>query len=44
MLERIMFIMIAFAFFVYIFLYKMVRKNDTTYLWVLTGQAVRNFS
>ena len=34
------FITAAFALFVYVFLYKMIRKNDTTYLWIISGQAI----
>ena len=40
MLINILFIIIAFALFIHFFLYKMIRKNDTTYLWIIGGQAV----
>ncbi|MCL2354421.1 MAG: tetratricopeptide repeat protein [Oscillospiraceae bacterium] len=40
MLERLIFIIIAFLLFIYIFLYKMIKKNDTTYLWIISMQAI----
>jgi len=43
MLERMAFIIIAFVLFVYFFLYKMIRKNDTTYLWIISAQAIGIF-
>mgnify|MGYP003553007685 CR=1 FL=1 len=40
MIERIIFSLISFLFFAYIFLFKMMKKNDTTYLYVLLFQAI----
>lgn len=40
MLEEIIFNLIAFSLFAYIFMFKMVKKNDTNYLVVLIAQAI----
>ena len=41
LVEKIIFNIIAFSLFVYI-LFKMIKKNDTSYLSLLLLQAVRN--
>jgi len=40
MIGQIMFTVIAFVLFIYIFLFKMIKKNDTTYLIILAIQAI----
>jgi len=40
MLGNVIFTTAAFVLFIYIFLYKMIRKNDTTYLVILLLQAL----
>lgn len=41
LIEKIVFNIIAFSLFIYI-LFKMIKKNDTSYLSLLLIQAVRN--
>lgn len=40
MIERIIFSLVSFLLFAYIFLLKMMKKNDTTYLSILVCQAI----
>lgn len=40
MIEKIIFSLISFLLFAYIFLFKMMKKNDTTYLAILICQAI----
>lgn len=40
MIEKILFSLIAFLLFAYIFIFKLIRKNDTAYLFILISQAV----
>lgn len=40
MIERIIFSLVSFLLFAYIFLFKMMKKNDTTYLVILVFQAI----
>ena len=40
MIEQILFTVIAFVLFIYILLLKMIKKNDTTYLFILGIQAI----
>ena len=40
MIERIIFTLVSFLLFAYIFLFKMMKKNDTTYLVLLLFQAI----
>ena len=40
MIERIIFSLVSFLLFAYIFLFKMMKKNDTTYLVILLFQAI----
>lgn len=40
MIERIVFSLVSFLLFAYIFLFKMMKKNDTTYLVILVCQAI----
>ena len=40
MIEKIIFSLISFLLFVYIFIFKLIKKNDTTYLFVLVSQAI----
>ena len=40
MIEKIIFSVIAFVLFAYIFLFKLVKKNDTSYLIILFFQAI----
>lgn len=40
MVEKIIFSLISFLLFAYIFLFKMMKKNDTTYLAILICQAI----
>lgn len=40
MAEKILFSVVAFVLFAYIFLFKLIKKNDTTYLAILIGQAI----
>lgn len=40
MIGKIIFSLISFLLFVYIFIFKLIKKNDTTYLFVLISQAI----
>lgn len=40
MIGKIIFSLIAFLLFAYVFIFKLVKKNDTTYLAVLISQAI----
>lgn len=40
MIGKILFSLIAFLLFVYIFVFKLIKKNDTTYLFILLSQAI----
>lgn len=40
MIEKILFNLIAFSLFINIFLFKLVKKNDTTYLCVIIAEAI----
>lgn len=40
MIEKILFNLIAFSLFINIFLFKLVKKNDTTYLCVIVAEAI----
>ena len=40
MIGKIIFSLISFLLFVYIFIFKLIKKNDTTYLFVLISQAL----
>ena len=40
MIEKILFSLIAFLLFAYVFIFKLIRKNDTTYLFILVSQAI----
>lgn len=40
MIGKIVFTVIAFVLFIYILLFKMIKKNDTTYLAILGMQAI----
>lgn len=40
MIEKILFNILAFLLFAYIFIFKLIKKNDTTYLIVLLSQAI----
>lgn len=40
MLEKIIFSVISFVIFAYVFIFKLIKKNDTTYLVILIGQAI----
>lgn len=40
MIEKILFSLIALLLFLYVFAFKMIKKNDTTYLAVLVAQAI----
>ena len=40
MIEKILFTIIAFLLFGYIFVFKLIKKNDTTYLIVISLQAI----
>lgn len=40
MIEKIIFSIISFILFAYIFLFKLVKKNDTSYLIILSLQAI----
>lgn len=40
MLWKIIFNLLAFVLFVYIFLFKLIKKNDTTYLYILVGETI----
>ena len=40
MIEKIIFNLLAFLFFAYIFIFKLIKKNDTVYLAILIMQAV----
>lgn len=43
MIERILVTLISFILFIYVFLFKMMKKNDTTYLVIIIGQAIGIF-
>lgn len=43
MLEQIVFTLTAFIFFIYILCFKLIKKNDTTYLTILALQAIGIF-
>ena len=40
MIEKIIISLICFLFFVYVFIFKMIKKNDTSYLYILVLQAL----
>lgn len=40
MIEKIIFTLVSFLLFAYIFLFKLIRKNDTMYLAVIISQAI----
>ena len=40
MIEKIIFSLVSFVLFIYIFLFKMIRKNDTSYLIIVLTQAL----
>lgn len=40
MIEKILFSLISLLLFLYIFAFKMIKKNDTTYLAILVAQAI----
>jgi len=40
MIEKIIFSLISFLLFVYIFIFKLIKKNDTTYLFAIISQAL----
>ena len=40
MIEKILFNLIAFSLFINIFLLKLIRKNDTTYLYIIILEAI----
>ena len=40
MIERIIFSLLAFLLFFYIFIFKLIKKNDTTYLIIIISQAI----
>lgn len=40
MIGKIIFSLIAFLLFTYIFIFKLIKKNDTTYLFILISQAI----
>jgi len=40
MIGKIIFSLISFLLFVYIFIFKLIKKNDTTYLFVLVSEAI----
>ena len=40
MIGEIIFSLISFLLFVYVFMFKLIKKNDTTYLFVLISQAI----
>lgn len=40
MIEKILFSLFAFLLFIYIFIFKLIRKNDTIYLVILVSQAI----
>lgn len=41
--EKLLYNIVAFSLFVFMF-FKLIRKNDTTYVAILVIQAVRNFA
>ena len=41
LIEQLIFIILAFALFVYMF-YQLIKKNDTKYVPILAIQALRN--
>ena len=40
MIEKIMFTTLSFILFIYVFLFKLIKKNDTTYISILVLQAI----
>lgn len=40
MIEKILFSLISFILFGYLFIFKLIKKNDTTYLIILISQAI----
>ena len=40
MIGKIIFSLIAFLLFAYIFIFELIKKNDTTYIYILIGQAI----
>ena len=40
MIEKILFSLISFLLFAYLFIFKLIKKNDTTYLVILISQAI----
>jgi tetratricopeptide (TPR) repeat protein len=40
MVEKILFSMVALLLFLYVFAFKLIKKNDTTYLVILVAQAI----
>ena len=40
MIGKIIFSLISFLLFTYVFIFKLIKKNDTTYLVVIIGEAV----
>jgi len=40
MIEKIIFSLISLLLFIYVFVFKLIRKNDTTYLTILVIQAI----
>ena len=40
MIGKIIFSLISFLLFVYVFIFKLIKKNDTTYLFVLISEAI----
>lgn len=40
MIGKIVFSLLSFLLFVYVFIFKLIKKNDTTYLFVLVSQAI----
>ena len=40
MIGKILFSLISFVLFTYVFIFKLIKKNDTTYLAVIIGQAI----
>ncbi len=40
MIEKILFSLIAFVLFSYIFIFKLIKKNDTTYLGIIAFQSI----
>ena len=40
MIEKIVFTTLSFVLFAYVFLFKLIKKNDTTYISILVLQAI----